>query len=353
MIAMNAECRVQKGNLEDYAGREPPRRSSLCTLHSTLGLLLIATGSSLAATQPYPTHAIRLVVPFAPGGGTDIVARTVGQKLGESLGQQVVVDNRAGAAGIIGTELVARSAADGYTLLMGSNGPLAINPTYYAKLPYDPLKDFAPVALVTTMPFVMVVHPSLPVKSVRDLVALAKARPGQLNFASPGNGSTNHLSGELLKIMAGINIVHIPYKGVALSAADLISGQVQLLSGDLSTLMPHVRSGKMKALAVTSAKRSTLVPKLPTVSESGVPGYEVSGWFGVLAPAGTPREIVARLNAEILKGLGSGDVRERLAALGGEVAGGTPEQFADHLRGEIAKWGKLITSIGLKAAAGR
>lgn len=333
----------------------PGARSNM--IHrSALALLLLpllAAGSTLAATQPYPTRSIRLVVPFAAGGGTDIVARTVGQKLGEQLGQQVVVDNRAGAAGIIGTEVVAKSAADGYTLLMGSNGPLAINPSFYAKLPYDPLKDLTPVALVTTMPFVMVVHPSLPVKSVKDLVALAKARPGQLNFASPGNGSTNHLSGELLKVMAGINIVHVPYKGVALSAADLISGQVQLLSGDLSTLMPHVRSGKMKALAVTSAKRSTLVPDLPTVSESGVPGYEVSGWFGVLAPAGTPREIVVRLNAEIVKGLGSSDVRERLAALGGEVAGGTPEQFADHLRGEVAKWGKLITAIGLKAEAGR
>ena len=350
---MNAGCRVQNEKLINYARCRGTGRSSLCTLHSALGLLLLAAGSTLAATQPYPTRSIRLVVPFAAGGGTDIVARTVGQKLGEQLGQQVVVDNRAGAAGVIGTELAAKSAADGYTLLMGSNGPLAINPGLHSKLPYDPLRDFAPVALVTKMPFLMVVHPALPVKSVRKLIALAKSRPGQLNYASPGSGSTTHLATELFKAMAGLNIVHVPYKGVAPASTDLISGQVQLLSGDLSTLMPHVRSGKMKALAVTSAKRSTLVPDLPTVSESGVPGYEVSGWFGVLAPAGTPREIVVRLNAEIVKGLGSGDVRERLAALGGEVAGGTPEQFADHLRGEIAKWGKLITAIGLKAETGR
>lgn len=316
-----------------------------------VAVMLVMAGN--VSAQTYPARSIRLVVPFAAGGGTDIAARIVGAKLSEAMGQPVVVDNRAGASGTIGTELAAKSPGDGYTLLMGSNGPLAINPGLHAKLPYHPLRDFAPVALVTTMPFLMVVHPALPVKSVKELIGLAKARPGQLNYASPGSGSTTHLATELFKAMAGLNIVHVPYKGVAPASTDLISGQVQLLSGDLSTLMPHVRSGKMKALAVTSAKRSTLVPELPTVSESGVPGYEVSGWFGVLAPAGTPREIVVRLNAEIVKGLGSGDVRERLAALGGEVAGGTPEQFADHLRGEIAKWGKLIAAIGLKAEAGR
>lgn len=322
---------------------------------SALALLLLpllAAGSTLAATQAYPTRSIRLVVPFAAGGGTDIVARTVGLKLSEALGQPVVVDNRVGAAGTIGTDFVAKSAGDGYTLLMGSNGPMAITPSLQAKLPYDPLRDFAPVALVTTMPFLLVVHPSLPVRSVRDLVALAKARPGQLNYASPGSGSTTHLAAELFKAMTGANIVHVPYKGVAPAATDLMSGQVQMMSGDLSTLLPHVKSGRARALAITGAKRSPLVPELPTISEAGVPGYETSGWFGILAPAGTPREVVTRLNTEIVKGLGSSDVRERLSALGGEVAGGSPEQFAAHLRQEIAKWGKLVKAIGLKAESG-
>jgi tripartite-type tricarboxylate transporter receptor subunit TctC len=326
-------------------------RSSFRIPHSafaSLGTLLVIC-TALAYAQSYPTRPIRIVVPFAAGGGTDIVARTVGTKLGEVLGQPVVVDNRAGAGGTIGTELAAKSVGDGYTLLMGSNGPLAINPNLYAKLPYDPLKDFVPVVLVTTFPFVMVVHPSLPVKSVKDLVALAKARPGQLNYASPGSGSTNHLSAELLKIMAGINLVHVPYKGVVPASTDLISGQVQMLTGDLNTLMPHVRSGRARALAVTSSKRSSLAPELPTVSESGVPGYEVSGWFGVLAPAGTPQGVIRRLNEEIVKGLAGSDMRQRLAGLGGEVAGGTPEHFTAHLRAEIAKWGKLIRAIGLKA----
>jgi tripartite-type tricarboxylate transporter receptor subunit TctC len=311
---------------------------------------LALLGIGAVSAQQYPSKPIRLIVPFAPGGGTDIVARTVGLKLGEALNQAVVVDNRAGAAGTIGTDLVAKSAADGYTLLMGSNGPMAITPGFQAKLPYDPLRDFAPVALVTTMPFLLVVHPSLPVRSVKDLVALAKSRPGQLNYASPGSGSSTHLAAELFKAMAGIDIVHIPYKGVAPAATDLISGQVQMMSGDLSTLLPHVKAGKMRALAITAAKRSALVPDMPTIGESGVPGYETSGWFGILAPSATPREIVARLNSEIVKGLSSADVRERLAALGGEVAGGSPEQFAAYLRQEIAKWGKLIQAIGLKSS---
>jgi tripartite-type tricarboxylate transporter receptor subunit TctC len=326
-----------------------------CAYRAARGLLLfslLAAGSGVVAAQSYPVKPIRIIVPFAAGGGTDIVARTVGAKLGEALGQTVIVDNRAGAAGAIGTELAAKSAPDGYTLLLGSNGPLAISPGLHAKLPYDSSRDFAPIVLLTTMPFLMVVHPSLPVKSAKDLVALAKARPGQLNYASPGSGSTTHLVTELFKAMTGVNIVHVPYKGVAPAATDLISGQVQLLSGDLNTLMPHVKSGKMRALAVTGAARSTLLPDLPTLSEAGVPGYEASGWFGLLAPTGTPQEIVRRLNSEIVKSLASPDLRQRLAGLGGEVAGGTPEQFAAHLRQEIAKWGKLIRAIGLKAEGG-
>ncbi len=240
-----------------------------------VALMLVMAGN--VAAQSYPVKPIRIIVPFPAGGGTDIAARIVGAKLNETLGQSVVVDNRAGAAGTIGTELAAKSAGDGYTLLMGSNGPLAINPGLYAKLPYDPLRDFAPIVLVTMMPFLMVVHPALPVKSVKELIALAKARPGQLNYASPGTGSTTHLAAELFKAMASLDIVHVPYKGVAPAATDLISGQVQMMSGDLNTLMPHVKAGKMRPLAVTGAKRSTLLPEMPTVSEAGVPGYEATG----------------------------------------------------------------------------
>ena len=298
--------------------------------------------------QSYPTKPIRFIVPFAAGGGSDLVARTVGAKLTESLGQTVVIDNRTGAAGMIGAELASKSPADGHTLLLGSNGPLAINPTLYPKLPYDAARDFTPVALVTIMPFLLVTHPALPVRNVKELVALARTRPGQLNYGSPGNGSTTHLANELLKSMAGVQITHVPYKGVAPAATDLISGQVQMMSGDLSTLLPHVKSGRMRPLAVTSARRSNLLPDMPTVDESGVKGYEATGWFGVLVPAGTPQAIVERLNAGIVKGVGSADARDRLAALGGEVASGSPEQFAKHLKNEAAKWGKVIRTIGLK-----
>src|SRR4051812_16465316 len=299
--------------------------------------------------QTYPTKPIRIVVPFAAGGGADVVARTVGMKMTEALGQPVVVDNRTGAAGSIGAEVVAKSPPDGYTLLLGSSGPLAINPSLYSKLPYDAARDFAPISIATVMPFLLVVHPTLPVKNVKELIALAKARPNQLNYASPGAGSTTHLANELLKSMTGMQIVHIPYKGVAPAAVDLISGQVQMMAGDLSTLIPHVKSGRMRALAVTGAKRSSLLREVPTVAEAGVPGYEASGWFGVLAPAATPAPVLERLNASIVKGLATPDAHQRLVAFGGEAGGSTPEQFATHIRGEAAKWGKLIKSLGLKA----
>jgi tripartite-type tricarboxylate transporter receptor subunit TctC len=313
-------------------------------------LAALATFAAHAQTQPaYPTKPVRVVVPFAPGGGGDFVARTIGQKMTEALGHPVINDNRAGAAGSIGAEVVAKSPPDGYTLLLGSAGPLTINPSLYAKLPYDPARDFAPVAIATIMPFVMVVHPSLPARTVKDLIALAKAKPNELNFASPGTGSTTHLATELLKSATGIKITHVPYKGVAPAATDLISGQVQIMSGDLSTMLPHVKSGRMRAIAVTGAKRSPLLPQIPTIAESGVPGYEASGWFGVLAPAATPRPIVDRLNAVIVKATSSGDARERLGALGGESPAFTPEQFGAHIRNEAAKWGKLIRSLGLKS----
>jgi tripartite-type tricarboxylate transporter receptor subunit TctC len=298
--------------------------------------------------QAYPTKPVRLIVPFAAGGGADFVARVVGQKFSETFGQPLIIDNRGGAGGAIGTELAAKSAPDGYTLLLGSAGPLAIQPGLSSRLPYDPVKDFAPITIVTSMPFVLVVHPSLPVKNVGELIALARAKPGQLNFASPGNGTTTHLATELLKSIAKVDVVNVPYKGVAPAVTDLLAGQVQFMSGDLSTVMPQVRAGRLRALGVTGAKRSALVPELPTLAESGLPGYEAIGWFAVLAPGATSRELVARLNAEIVKGVTAMDAREKLAALGGDVVANSPAEFAARLRDDLAKWGRLIKEIGLK-----
>ena len=307
--------------------------------------VLWAAGS---AAQNYPTKPIRMICPFAPGGGTDFVARIVGKELNDALGQPLVVDNRGGAGGAIGTELAARSTPDGYTLLLGSAGPLAIQPGLSARLPYDSLRDFAPVTLVSSMPYVLVVHPSLPVKSMQELLALARAKPGQLNFASPGNGTTTHLATELLKMLAKVDVVHVPYKGVAPALTDLLAGQVQFMSGDLSSVLPQVKAGRLRALAVTGAQRSSFVPELPTIAESGVPGYAASGWFGVLAPAATPRGIITRLNAVIVKGIRGAEAHQRLAALGGDVVANTPAEFAAYIRADLAKWSKLIKVIGLR-----
>ena len=313
---------------------------------------VLACCAGSVGAQNYPAKPVRFVVPFAPGGGADFVARVVGQKFSETFGQSLIIDNRGGAGGAIGTESAAKSAPDGYTLLLGSAGPLAIQPGLSSKLPYDPVKDFAPITIVTSMPYVLVVHPSLPVKNVSELIALARARPGQLNFASPGSGTTTHLATELLKMIAKIDVVNVPYKGVAPAVTDLLAGQVQFMSGDLSTVMPQVKAGRLRALGVTGAKRSALVPELPTIAESGLPGYEAIGWFAVLAPAATPRELVKRLNAQIVKGITTAESREKLAALGGDVVANTPTEFATRLQDDLAKWGKLIRTIGLKADAG-
>jgi len=311
----------------------------------------IAAGTLCAAAvcaQNYPAKPVRLVVPFAAGGGSDFVARIVAQKFNEAFNQALVIDNRGGAGGAIGTEIVAKSPPDGYTLLLGSAGPLTIQPGMSTRLPYDPVADFAPVTLVSSFPFVLVVHPSLPAKNVHELLALARAKPGQLNFGSPGNGTTTQLATELLKSLTHIDVVHVPYKGVAPAVADLLAGQVQFMSGDLSTVMPQVRANRLRALGVTGAKRSALAPDLPTIAEGGVPGYEAIGWFGVLAPAAVQRDVVSRLTAAIVKGVTEPVARERLAALGGEVVANTPAEFAARVRDDLAKWSKLIKSIGLK-----
>lgn len=321
---------------------------------STARILAVGAVLGLAAhahAQNWPAKPLRLVTPFPAGGGTDIAARVVAQKLGAQLGQNVLVDNRAGAGGVIGTDLAAKSPPDGYTLLMGSNGPFAILPHLGSRLPYHPMRDFSPIGLVYVLPYLQVVHPVLPVRNVKELVALAKTRPGQLNYGSPGNGTTNHLSMELLKALAGIDIVHVPYKGVAPAIADLMAGQVQIMIGDLGTVTPQVKSGRLRSVATTGLKRSPLLPEVPTVHESGVPNFEVTGWFAVLGPAGMDAALVERLNAALVKGLSDKEAQSRLAALGGEVVTSSPARLTSHIQAESAKWATVVAVAKVRAEA--
>jgi tripartite-type tricarboxylate transporter receptor subunit TctC len=301
------------------------------------------------AAQTYPSKPIRMIVPYTPGGSTDIVARVVGQKLGEALRAQVVIDNRPGAGGNIGVEAAAKSAPDGYTLVMGHIGTFAVNPALYAKLPYDPVRDFAPISLAAIVPNLLVVHPSLPVKSVKDLIALSRSRPGQLNYGSSGPGGTPYLAVEYFKLMAKLDIVQIPYKGAAPMIVDLIGGQLALTITGIPPLLPHVKAGRLRPLAVATSKRLPLLPDLPTIAEAALPGYEATSWYGVLAPAATPKEIIARLNAEIVKSIANPDTAERLSGEGAQPTASTPEQFGAFIKSEIARWGKVIKGAGVTA----
>ncbi len=312
---------------------------------AAVAALLLALAATAAGQ--YPTRPVRFIVPSAAGGGTDIIARAISLKLAESLGQQFVVDNRPGAGQMIGIELAAKSPADGYTILMAAS-TLAINPIMYKKVSYDPLRDFAPITQAASLPNVLVVHPSLPVKSVAELIAYAKAHPGQLNFASAGIGTSPQMSIELLKSMAGIDMVHIPYKGTAPGVVDLLAGQVLVMAPNVLTALPHIKSGKLRALAVTGAKGSEARPEVPTVSEAGLAGYDSTQWYGVLAPAGTAREIVARLHDEIVRALRDAEVGKRLAADGAEPVGSSPEEFAAFIKSESAKWAKVANAAGIK-----
>jgi tripartite-type tricarboxylate transporter receptor subunit TctC len=324
-------------------------RLSIATWVARCCFAVAAAGFAVSATaQAWPNKPIRLIVPSPPGDGSDLMARSVGQKLSEALGQQVVVDNRPGAGGRLGTELAAKSAPDGYTLIMGNAGSHAINSALYKDLPYDIERDFVPVTQVMRAPNVLVVNPSLPVSSVKDLIALYKANPGKYSYGSGGNGSSAHLSAELFKSMAGVDVVHVPYKGATPALTDLIAGQVAMFMGNLPPAMGHIKSGRVKALAVTTSQRSSLVPEIPTVAESGLPGFETVAWFGIFAPTGTPKEIVQRLADETAKVVQRPEIREAIAALGGEPVGNSPAAFAAIVKGDLAKWRKVVTEANVK-----
>jgi len=313
-------------------------------LLAPIALAALASGAH-AAQGNYPTRPIRIVVPSSPGGGLDFTSRAVGQQLTAAWGQSIVIDNRAGAGGTIGPDLVAKALPDGYTLLIVS-ASFAVNPSVYPKLPYDSVRDFAPIVQATTQPQVLVVHPSVQARSVKELVALAKAKPGQLNYSSPGGGTLSQLAFELFKSTAGVDIVHVPYKGAGLSMTAVLAGETQASSGSTVTMQPHIKSGKLRALATTGVRRPAAMPDVPTMTEQGLPGAAISGWFAFLAPARTPRPIVDRLNAEITRILQTPEMREQLAREGSEPAPGTPEQLGKHIASEIQRLGRIAKASG-------
>ena len=315
--------------------------------HITL-LVGAALVAGVAHAQNYPVKAIRLVVPQPPGGGNDVIARMISQKLSVALKQQIAVDNRAGAGGLIGADVAAHSPADGYTLLLGNVATLAIIPNVQKKMPYDALKDFAPVSLIASAPLLVVVHPSVPVHSIKQLVALARAKPGQLNYASNGVGSSTHLATEMFKMMTKTDLVHVPYKGLGPATTDLLSGQIQLMFSSAVAMMPHVQAKRLRAIAMTGAKRSTAIPDIPTVAESGVPDYESGSWYGILAPTGTPREIIDLLNREIVAAVRSADITDRLVAEAVIPVGNSPAEFAAHIQKEYTRIGNVIRASGAK-----
>ncbi len=320
---------------------------ALCTLALGLFAAALVLAMPLAHGQSYPTRPVRLVVPFPPGGSADILGRALGQKLGEGLGQSVVIENRPGAGTAIAAEFVANALPDGYTLMLGTVSSHAINPAVNPKLPFDPVRNFTPVAPVATIPFALIVHPSLPVKSVGELITYVRQRPGKIDYSSAGNGTSNHLAGELFEAMTGAHMVHIPYRGSAPALQDLIAGRVSVMFDLVLTAAPHIKSGAVRGLAVTGARRSAVLPDLPTVAESGLPGYEVSAWFGIFGPAGMPRTVVDRLNTEVARGLATPDLQQRLVSQGAEPLAGTPDEFAAYLKSEIAKWAKVVREAGI------
>ena len=317
-------------------------------LHTIALLIALLSVAGHAAAQQYPARPIRMIVGFPPGGGTDIIGRIVAQKLSESLGQQIVVENRGGATGMLGAELAAKAAPDGYTIMMAHIAAISILPSLYARMSYDSAKDFAPITLAAIGPNLLVVHPSVPAKNVKELIALAKARPGQLQYASPGSGSVQHLSGELFKLQAKVDMLHVPYKGSGQSIVDLIAGHVHLDFDSVPPVLPHVRSGRLRALAVTSEKRFSILPDIPTVTEGGVPGFDMSTWWGLVAPAAVSKDIIARLQGETVKLLRQNDVKEKIAFAGADTVGNTPDQFGAFIRSETAKYARIVKDADIK-----
>ena len=312
--------------------------------------MIAAAAFAQTITYPtYPTRPIRFVVPFAPGGNADTVSRTAGQKVAESIGQQVVIDNRSGANGNIGMEIVARAAPDGYTIVLGYIANVAIAPSLVSKLPYDPIKDYAPITLLATAPNILVVHASVPARTLKELIALSKAKPKSINFSSAGVASVGHLTGELFNTVTGSDFQHVPYKGSAQGVIDLVAGQIQMLIGGMSSVMPHIKAGRLRAIAVTGAQRSPAMPDVPTVAESLLPGFEATAWYGALAPAATPRPIVTRLHGEFAKALALPEVKQRLENLGYQIVASPPDDFAAYIKTEIAKWAKVVKASGAKA----
>jgi tripartite-type tricarboxylate transporter receptor subunit TctC len=315
-------------------------------LLAALSALIFSTVA--LAQEPYPSKPLRFILPFPPGGGTDILGRLIAERLAANLGQPVVTENRGGAGGNVGAEAAARSAPDGYTILLAAPS-LAISPSLYAKLNYDPVKDFAPVSLVAQVPNVMVTHPSVPAQTLSEFIALAKSKPGGMNFGSGGSGTSNHLAGELFNLAAGVKLVHVPYKGVNLAMNGVLAGEVQLVFIGIPVPAPHIKAGRLRALAVLARERSPALPEVPTAEEAGLPNFDVTTWYGILVPAATPRPIVMRLNAELAKIMHAPEMKERLAGMSTETMTSTPEEFAVYLRQEIAKWGDVVRKAGLKA----
>src|SRR5687767_3786443 len=308
--------------------------------------LLCAAG--LACAQSYPVRPIRIIVPFPPGGGNDTVARAIAQEASPGLGQSIVVDNRPGAGGIIGAHEAARAAPDGYTLFLGGVGSHAVNPNLHSKLPYDPIKDFAPITLVASAPSVLVVHPSVPARSIAEFAAFVRANPGKLNYASNGNGSSSHMAAVLYETNAGVKMTHVPYKGFGPALTDLMSGRIELMFNSIVAILPHIQSGKLRALAVTSRKRSSLLPEVPTLAEAGLPEYEAGSWYGILAPAGTPPAVLQRLHVEITRAVQTPEVQKRLAGEGADVIGSTPQEFAAHIAAELARMREVVRAGGMR-----
>jgi tripartite-type tricarboxylate transporter receptor subunit TctC len=319
----------------------------LAAVCATIATIAVAPSLAQGTAQSFPSKSITIIVPASPGGAIDLVARLTGQKMTEAWGKPVVIDNKAGATGTIGTDAVARAAPDGHTLALVASSH-AINPSMFKKLPYDTVKSFEPVILTHVVPLILVINPSIPAKNLKELIAYAKANPGKLSFASSGPGGAPHMSGELFKSMTGIEMTHVPYKGSTAAHPDLISGQTSMMFDTVAAVMPHVKSGAVRAIAVTTAKRTPIAPDVPTMIEAGLPGYETSTWGGVLAPAGTPKDVVAKLNAEFNRDLAMPDVSKKITDAGIEVAGGTPQQFADFIQSEMKKWGKVAKDAGVQ-----